>query len=147
MNNHKFDDGDRLKQVVQELTQQTPSSGAQKISEEDMQTLFEELSELVAVNAANNFNLCLMGGMVALLEIMVGYTNDLDDKGDSIRKQGCLLFNAVTGNNQKVQNFAAKAGAINLAAQMDREQTPAMREAILGSLSAFMKSANFTAKR
>ena len=43
--------------------------------------------------------------------------------------------------------MAVKAGAINLAAQFEREQTPLMREAILGSLSAFIKSASFDAKR
>ena len=88
-----------------------------------------------------------MGGNLALLEIMVGYSNEDEDGGDSIRKQACQLFNSITGNNLKVQSLAVKAGAINLAAQLEREQTPEMREAILGSLSAFMKAASFTAKR
>ena len=43
--------------------------------------LFEEISELVQVNAQNNLNLCLMGGNLALLEIMVGYTDTEDDEG------------------------------------------------------------------
>jgi len=34
-----------------------------------------------------------------------------------------------------------------LAGQFDREETPQMREAILGSLSAFLKAANFEGKR
>ena len=136
-----FDDKDRLKQIVGELKQQVPGSKAGKKDEEGISELFDELSELVAVNAANNYNICLMGGMTALLQIMVGHDSD------DVRKQACQTFSSVTGNNQKVQNFALKAGAINLAAQLEREQKPAMREAILSSLSAFIKSANFEGKR
>ena len=72
------------------------------MSTEEMQSLFEELAELVSVNAANNWSLCLMGGNLALLEIMVGYSNEDDDGGDYVRKQACQLFNSVTGNNFKV---------------------------------------------
>ena len=82
-----------------------------------------------------------MGGLQALLEIMVAHEDD------GVRKNAGQVFNAVTGNNLKVQTFAAKTGAINLAAQLDREQTPAMREVMIGSLSAFMKAENFPGKR
>ena len=147
MNKQTFEDSDVLKQAVDQLKLQVPSSTADKLNTEEMQSLFEELVDLVSVNASNNWSLCLMGGNLALLEIMVGYSNEDEDGGDSIRKQACQLFNSITGNNLKVQSLAVKAGAINLAAQLEREKTPDMREAILGSLSAFMKAASFTAKR
>ena len=51
-----------------------------------------------------------MGGLQALLEIMVAHEDD------EVRKNAGQVFNAVTGNNLKVQTFAAKTGAINLAA-------------------------------
>jgi len=34
-----------------------------------------------------------------------------------------------------------------LAGQLEREQTPEMRDAIFGALSSFIKGANFTGKR
>ena len=50
------------------------------------------------------------------------------------------MLSSVVGNNEKVQEFATKLGAVNLAAQLEREKTPMMREAILGALSSFLKA-------
>ena len=42
--------------------------------------------------------------------------------------------------------FAHKAGAVNLAVQLNRETTPAMREIVLSSLASFIKGNNFPGK-
>ena len=57
------------------------------------------------------------------------------------------MLSSVVGNNEKVQEFATKLGAVNLAAQLEREKTPMMREAILSALSSFLKAQNFPGKR
>ena len=79
--------------------------------------------------------------MHALLELTITLN------GEGIRKAACSLFNLITTNNTKVQVFASRYGAVNLLGQLEREQTPAMREAILSSLSAFLKAENFPGKR
>ena len=111
------------------------------MTSEDFDQLFEDIKELVELNNANNLSLANMGGIQALLELIVAH------KEDSVRKSACQLFSSVTANNDKVQNFATKSGAVNLAGQLDREKTPVMREAVLGALSAFVRSENFEGKR
>ena len=49
--------------------------------EEDLKTgelaqLLQEVEELVEDNAQNSMNLCRMGGMTVLLELMVSHEND-----------------------------------------------------------------------
>ena len=66
---------------------------------------------------------------------------------DQVRKAACRVFNTITGNNSKVQQYALRYGAINLALQLERETTPAMREVILGCLSTFIRAENMPAKR
>ena len=78
---------------------------------------------------------------MALLELMLTHSND------GIRKASCQIFSSIVTNNPKVQAFALKAGTINLTAQLDREKTPEMFDAILGSLSSFLRNENFTGKR
>ena len=53
----------------------------------------------------------------------------------------------MTTSNPDVQEYGNKYKAINLAVQLERETRPVMREAILGSLSSFVMTKNFTAKR
>ena len=103
--------------------------------------LLEKIQELIELSNNNCYNLCLMGGMVTLLEIIVAYD------GDEVRRSSCRVFNSVTNNNEKVQNFARRLGAINLCIQLEREQTPEMRELILGCLSSYLKAQNFPSKR
>ena len=50
-------------------------------------------------------------------------------------------------NNKKIQEFATKNGAVNLAVQLEMETKPEMREMIVSSLSAFLKEDNFPGKR
>lgn len=53
------------------------------MSSEDFEQLFEDIKELVELNAANNLSLANMGGIQALLELIVAH------KEDSVRKSAC----------------------------------------------------------
>ena len=81
----------------------------------DILKLLEEIRDLIDISNSNSYNLCLMGGMATLLEIIVAYD------GDEVRRSSCRVFNSVTNNNEKVQNFATRLGAINLCIQLERE--------------------------
>lgn len=61
--------------------------------------MFEELQELLELSAQNNINLCRMGGMSTLLELLIAHPND------GIRQKIGLMFNAISSNNKKVQEF------------------------------------------
>jgi len=112
-----------------------------ELTEDSLVELLEELTDLVELHPRNNYNLCLMGGMTELLAIIFSHDSD------SVRKVACRVFSSVATRNKDVQSFALKAGAINLASQLEREKTPQMRDAIIGCLSAFLNSANFEGKR
>merc|ERR1712226_859111 len=79
--------------------------------------------------------------MTELLAIIFSHDND------AIRKGACRVVSAVTARNPDVQSFAMKSGAINLASQLEREKTPQLREAIIGSLSSLLNAAIFPGKR
>jgi len=89
-----------------------------EMTTEKLIELLEELIDLVELHPRNNLNLCLMGGMTEVLAIIFSH----DD--DSVRKAACRVFSSVTTRNTDVQGFAAKSGAINIANQFEREQTP-----------------------
>ena len=76
-----------------------------------------------------------------MIEIMITH------RYDEVRIQASRVFNVTTGNNESVQEFATKYGAVNLTYQFERENTPKMKEAILSSLSSFLKAKNFVGKR
>ena len=82
-----------------------------------------------------------MGGMPVILEIIIAHEDD------QVRQAASRVFGTITGNNPKVQDFAQKSGACNLAVQLEREKTPLMRESILSSLSSLLKADNFPGKR
>ena len=82
-----------------------------------------------------------MGGMSALLILMVAHEDD------EVRQGCCRIFNNITANNPRTQDFATRLGAVNLMALLELETTPQMREAILGSMSAFVRGGNFAGKR
>ena len=65
---------------------------------------------MMEVQARNSLNICRMGGMTSLLELVVLHEND------QIRKSVGGAINQATANNKEVQNFASKSGAINLSA-------------------------------
>ena len=88
----------------------------------------------------NNLNFCRMGGMGLLLEMIVTH------KDENLRKKAAMVFNTMTGNNDKVQKFANAYRANNLVIQLDREDKPEMFELILGCLLACLKANNFPGK-
>lgn len=111
---------------------------------EEFSECFEEITEMVELAPRNSMNLCLMGGLTALLCLIVALDKEEDHK---TRRSACLLVSSSMSSNKEVQEFAAKAGAVNLSGMLDRDEKPEMTEAILGGLSAFLKAANFTGKR
>ena len=168
MKQYTFNDADRLKQVIETFKKQSaavqkrltaeqkpgmPPSQEESKSEENKEeefveltnqqlvTLVEECQDLVELHPRNNLNLCLMGGLTEILCMIFSHENE------TVRKAACRVLTTVCSNNPDVQDFANKAGTINLASQLEREKTPQMREAILGCLYAFLKGSNFSAKR
>ena len=87
INSVKFDDTDALKQAVEQLRKQSQEVKRRMYDwirggpEEDLKTgelaqLLQEVEGLVEDNAQNSMNLCRMGGMTVLLELMVSHEND-----------------------------------------------------------------------
>merc|ERR1712176_1734194 len=138
----KFDEKNSLKKAVNTLVAESEAiqSGKDQKEESKLLEFFEDLQELFEINSANDISFCNMGGLTPLLVLIIAHSND------KVRKAACRIFNSITANNPKVQIFATKVGAINLATQLEREKTPLMREAILGSLTAFLKQSNFPGK-
>ena len=66
------------------------------ISSEYMIQLFEKIQEMVEVSSQNNVNLCYLGGLQALFEIVITGTRD------DVRKAACRLINSVVSNNINV---------------------------------------------
>lgn len=92
-----------------------------QMSIEQVLELFKDLTETIEQNTQNHINFCLfcrMGGLQALFVIIVVHDND------QVRKAACSLFSLISANNLKVQEFAARMGAINFTAQLEREKTP-----------------------
>ena len=103
-NKYTFEETDPLKIAIDTLKEQSKSAvlklenqtRPEEMSSEAMDELFEEIKELVELSNANNIGLARMGGLQALLEIMVAHGDD------QVRKNAGQVFNAVTGNNLKV---------------------------------------------
>ena len=76
----------------------------------EVEGVYEELTELTETSGQNSTNICRLGGMPNILNMIVSH--DLPE----IRQASCRLFSAITSNNKKVQQYALKAGAVNLAA-------------------------------
>lgn len=112
------------------------------MSADEVTEMFEQLTELVEVNPNNNLTFCHMGGMPSLLNLIVTPTQE-----ECLRKLGCRFFTQMTNNNTKVQTWAAKVGAVNLAASFAVETSSSMKVALLECLSSFLKSCNFLGKR
>ena len=84
----KFEQSDSLKKAIDQLKEQSQiakdklnkKTNANELSVDDFDELFENIKELVELNAANNISLANMGGVQALLELIVAH------KEDSVRK-------------------------------------------------------------
>ena len=66
------------------------------MDEDTIMETYEEVQELVELNTQNNINLCRMGGMSTLLELIVCHPVD------AVRKATCRVFTGITANNAKV---------------------------------------------
>ena len=129
---------------VKKRMQQRLGNEEQWYNLDDEDQILENLNsitELIENAPQNNINLCRMGGMTPILELICAH------ESDEVRKAACRIFNLMTANNKKIQEFATKNGAVNLAVQLEMETKPEMREMIVSSLSAFLKEDNFPGKR
>jgi len=82
-----------------------------------------------------------MGGMAVLLSLIFSH------ESQQVRKTSCHLLTSIMTNNRQVQEFASKSGAINLVSQFMREDSLPLKDALFGSLSAWLKADNFEGKR
>ena len=99
------------------------------------------MTDLAELHARNNLNLCLQGGMTELLSLIYSHESAV------VHKTSCHLLTSIMTNNRQVQEFASKSGALNLVGQFEREQSLQTKDAIFGSLSAWIKADNFEGKR
>ena len=76
MGKNKYDEGDDLFQLANQLKTQSPLVAGEKMDVDEMKEILDDLAELAGVSKSNNINFCLMGGMAPLLEIMVGHESD-----------------------------------------------------------------------
>ena len=67
------------------------------------------------VTSQNSLGFCRMGGMRALLMLIITHQNV------KVRKPACQLFCTIIANNKTMQEFAMRLGAVNLSGQLDRE--------------------------
>lgn len=79
--------------------------------------------------------------MAALIAVSIKHSSD------EIRSLAARLFASMSSNEKKIQAFANRMGALNLAIQFNKESNPKMKEIILGALLAYIKAENFDAKR
>ena len=141
---YKFDDEDPLKQhvtTVKKAGWHVLGKGGEDVDEDDLKTAFDEIKDLSELSAVNNINLCRMGGMAAVMSLIVKHSSD------EIRTLAARLFASMTSNEKKIQAYANRSGALNFILQFNKENTPKMKEVILGALLAFIKAENFQAKR
>ena len=110
-------------------------------TEPELLAILEELTDLAELHSRSNLNLCLQGGMTELLSLILSH------ESARVRKATCHLLTSITSNNRQVQEFASKSGAINLVAQFAKEETLAVKDAVFGSLAAWIKADNFEGKR
>jgi Zn-dependent M16 (insulinase) family peptidase len=155
MKQYTFNDSDRLTELINQLkawsalSSTHAASGNQAASmwpsgyptDEAVVELLEELTDLAELHARNNLNLCLMGGMTELLSLIYSHESGV------VRKQSCHLLTSIMSNNRQVQEFASKSGAINLVTQFQKESTLPLKDAIFGSMAAWLKADNFEGKR
>ena len=155
-NSVQFDDEDVIKQLTQKLIEQSQAtmnvlrkqyqiaqveSAAEVMTELDLMKSLDDLIEIIDNTQDCHVQMCTLGGMEALLTLMIAH------QSEKIRKHLTRIFIRICNNNPKVQEYALKNAAINLAYQLERETTPLMREAMLGCLSSFIRADSFPGKR
>lgn len=65
----------------------------------------------------------------------------------TIRRLACSIMIEATDNNNFSQTFAQKLGALYLTQHIEKEQDPAMKEAVLSSLFSLLKGENYEGRR
>lgn len=80
-----------MKEVCEEL------KSHQTLEKDKLLQLLDELSELVELHPRNNLNLCLVGGLPTLLEII------FDNKDEEVRRNASPVLAMVCQNNKEVQ--------------------------------------------
>ena len=114
MKKYKFDDADRVKQLIGFIKTQSDAVYERLEGNESGHKTKEileaqkELLDLIEENTLNHRNICNMGGMSALLILIVAHEDD------EVRQGCCRIFNTITANNPRVQDFATRLGAVNL---------------------------------
>ena len=145
----KFDDEDAIKQLTQKLIEQSQATmnvlrkqyqlaqeecAAEEMVELALMQSTDDLMELIDNTPDCHIQMCYLGGMEALLTLMIAH------QSEKVRKNLTRIFIRICNNNAKVQEYALKNAAINLANQLEREKKPQMREAIFGCLNSFIKA-------
>lgn len=92
MKAHTFNDVDRMKEISDEL------SNCHKTMHPDiLLDGLDELLELVELHPRSSLNLCLCGGMQAILDII--FENEVPEA----RRNACSIFSFCVQNNKEVQ--------------------------------------------
>ena len=69
---------------------------------------FEVLDEILEENPKTHEQWSRIGGFAILCEMAIIHDSEL------VRKAACMTLSTVLSNNKTVQNYATKAGAVNL---------------------------------
>ena len=113
---YTFEAQDRLKQILDDLkmkseeAQERLKSGEFVADTDEVLELFEEFTELLELNKQSNISVCRMGGLPTVLQLMIVH------ESPEVRKFSARAFNTICGNNQEAQEYALRAGAVNLSA-------------------------------
>jgi len=138
MQRFKLDIRDELKQVIDQIK---PEAEKYRFGDAKVLTqLYETLKNLIEQDKSRAHRLCMVGGISDVLTTII---RGPDEKS---RRAACSVFQAVTTNNPKAQQYCTSIGAVNLAFAFDREKKPAMRELILDCLLSLLCNDNFPGK-
>ena len=92
-----FDQMDNLliaiNSVIEEATEmrkRLKNESEKKTKEDDMNAVFDEVGELIEQSSSNTINICRMGGMTAILELLCAH------EIDEIRVKACRIFVSCT---------------------------------------------------
>jgi hypothetical protein len=103
--------------------------------------LLDELLELIELHNRNSLNLCISGGMEAIMDII------FHSPYARARQEACAVFSFSNQNNIDVQKITFKLGALNLMHQYLRETDLKNREGVISALSSFLRGINTDGKR
>ena len=108
--------------------------------DEDLMEILDELQELLSLHR-NPYNFCKSGGMAEILSLIFSHPKS------AVRKKACIVMSDVTGNNEEVQKFAQRTGALNLTQLIEKEQDFDVKMAMFAALASVLKAKNLQSKR